>query len=43
MLALQSIAQNASQRGPMQNGKNGIAQLTPEQNTLLNAMFGMQS
>lgn len=30
-------------RGPMQNDKNGIAQLTPEQNTLFNAMFGMQS
>lgn len=30
-------------RGPMQNDKNVIAQLTPEQNTLFNAMFGMQS
>jgi len=27
----------------MQNDKNGIAQLTPEQNTLFNAMFGIQS
>ena len=43
ILALHSIARDASERDPMQNDKNGIAQLTSEQNTLFNAMFGMQS
>ena len=43
VLALHSIARDTSERDPMQNDKNGIAQLTPEQITLFNAMFGMQS